>query len=264
MPTSLSTVREFLESFAPIQLAEAWDNVGLLVGRHDLEIRKVMTCLTVTPESADEAIRDGASLIVTHHPIPFRPVKTINDDTVTGQILLNLIAHGVAVYSPHTCFDSARGGINQQLAEALSLSDVRSFRPCDESTPAVGAGRFGKLDDHRSVQELAEKLKRFLSVNSIRLVGVPDQKVLTIGVACGSAGQFIDDARREACELLITGETSFHNCLEAKATGIVLLLTGHYASERFAVETLADRLAEEFAEIEVWASRHESDPLSLI
>jgi putative NIF3 family GTP cyclohydrolase 1 type 2 len=82
-----------------------------------------------------------------------------------------------------------------------------------------------------------------------------------VAVACGSAGQLLDAARQHGCDLLVTGETSFHTCLEAEATGIALLLVGHFVSERFAVEWLASRLGQQFPELLVWASRREADPL---
>ncbi len=112
-------VLAFLRTFAPSHLAESWDNTGLLVGREQDDVAAVLTCLTLTPEVAQEAIARGVQLIVTHHPVLFRPVQRIAGDTAEGAMLLDLIRAGIAVYSPHTSYDSARAGINQQWAEAL-------------------------------------------------------------------------------------------------------------------------------------------------
>ena len=111
----LSGVCDYLETFAPPRLAEEWDNVGLLVGHRDLEVGRIMTCLTITPASVREAIDQSANLIVTHHPLPFRPLKRITNQTVAGSLLLALIESRIAIYSPHTSLDSAAEGINQQL-----------------------------------------------------------------------------------------------------------------------------------------------------
>ncbi|MFH1266373.1 MAG: Nif3-like dinuclear metal center hexameric protein, partial [Planctomycetota bacterium] len=113
---TVKVIAEFLDQFAPHRLAEEWDNVGLLVGDSSGRVNRVMTCLTITPATAAEAIEAETDLIVTHHPLPFRPLKRLTTDTPTGRVLLDLIAGRIAVYSPHTAFDSAEEGINQRLA----------------------------------------------------------------------------------------------------------------------------------------------------
>jgi putative NIF3 family GTP cyclohydrolase 1 type 2 len=102
---TVADIAEFLNEFAPPVLAEEWDNVGLLVGRAQAPVERVMTCLTITPASAREAIEGRAQLIVTHHPLPFRPLKRLTDEAPEGSLLLDLIGAGVAVFSPHTAFD---------------------------------------------------------------------------------------------------------------------------------------------------------------
>jgi dinuclear metal center YbgI/SA1388 family protein len=127
MPT-VAAVIAFLEEFAPPRLAAEWDNVGLLLGDRDARVKRIMTCLTVTPESAAEAVEAKAQLIVTHHPILFRPVKRLTTGNPEGRMLLSLARAGVAVYSPHTAFDNTRGGINDAIAEKLGLTDVAPLR----------------------------------------------------------------------------------------------------------------------------------------
>src|SRR5262245_14363600 len=106
---TVAALVEFLEQFAPPALAADWDNVGLLLGERGTPVRRVLTCLTVTPESAAEAVETGAQLIITHHPILFRAVKRLSGDTPEGRVLCSLIRAGIAVYSPHTAFDNTRG-----------------------------------------------------------------------------------------------------------------------------------------------------------
>jgi len=256
----LQTVCEYFDHFAPSRLAEEWDNVGLLVGDPNHRVQRVMTCLTVTPASADEAVAAGADLIVTHHPLPFRPLKRLTTDSTPGRLVLQLVRAGIAVYSPHTAFDSAAMGINQQLAEGLGLINIVPLVVKDE-LPALGAGRYGDLPQGMSLPELAARLKAFLKLSGLHVVGVPEQARRRVAVACGAAGEFLEPARRADCDTLVTGETTFHTCLEAEARGIALLLPGHFASERFAVEMLAVTLAAQFPGLTVWASRQERDPL---
>lgn len=129
---TVANVVDYLDQFAPRDLAADWDNVGLLLGERSATVERIMTCLTLTPESAAEAIEERAQLIVTHHPILFRGVKRLNDDTAEGRMVLSLARAGVAVYSPHTAFDNTRGGINELLARRLGLVDVRPLRCADE------------------------------------------------------------------------------------------------------------------------------------
>ncbi len=130
---TVANVMDYLDQFAPRSLAAEWDNVGLLLGERSSAVEHIMTCLTVTPESAAEAIETRANLIVTHHPILFRGVKRLTGDTPEGRMLLSLARAGIAVYSPHTAFDNTQGGINELLARRLGLVDVGPLRRVRES-----------------------------------------------------------------------------------------------------------------------------------
>ncbi len=125
----LSEILSALDRLAPLELAESWDNVGLLLGDRQAEVTRALTCLTLTPDVAEEAIQSGTTLIVTHHPILFKPVQRLTADTTEGRMLGRLMQAGIAVYSPHTAWDNASRGINQQLAERLGLRDIVPLRP---------------------------------------------------------------------------------------------------------------------------------------
>jgi dinuclear metal center YbgI/SA1388 family protein len=125
---TVADVVAFLDQLAPPPLAADWDNVGLLLGSRDAAVRRVMTCLTVTPESAAEAVQEDVQLIISHHPVLFRAVKRLTDATAEGRTLLPLLRAGVAVHSPHTAFDDARDGINELLARRLGLRSVGPLR----------------------------------------------------------------------------------------------------------------------------------------
>ncbi len=261
MPT-LGDVAAVLEQFAPTALAEDWDNVGLLVGDPDWPARRVLTCLTLTPTSVAEAVKAEADLVVAHHPLPFQPLKTITPATTTGRLLLDLISAKIGVYSPHTAFDSAPTGINQHLAIGLGLQHIEPLIPAQGTVEAdLGAGRVGMVGGESSLLELVDRVKNFLGITSLRVVGSDEQVISRVAIACGSGGSFLSTAIEKNCDCLVTGETNFHTCLEAEARGIGLILPGHFASERFALLSLADYLQEQMAGIEVWASRDEHDPL---
>lgn len=256
------TVRDlvtFLDTWFPPGLAEAWDNVGLLLGDPGAAVRKVMTCLTVTPASAAEACAAGADMIITHHPILFRPVKRLTADGA-GAYLYHLAREGISVYSPHTSFDGAACGINEQIAQRLQLRDVRPLRPLDDTQPSIGSGRHGSLPDPVPLAELASRVRCALASKNTSYIGAANQSCQRVAIGCGAGMEFLADAIKHECDTLITGEARFHQFLEAEEAGIALLLAGHYATERFAVETLAQRIEAALPGLTVWASVKESDP----
>ena len=262
MPLLIEHVCQSLAAVAPLRLAESWDNVGLLIGDRNRTCQRVLTCLTITPEVVAEASDQQVDLIVAHHPLPFKPMSRLTTDTVASSMALELAAQRIAVYSAHTAFDSAERGINQQLAEGLGLTDIAPLVP-DPSTPANGldgSGRCGRVAD-ATLDQVMRQAAQFLKLSRLRYVGDPHTTVTKIALACGSGGSFLDAAKRKGCDVLLTGEANFHGCLEAQAVGIGLVLVGHYASERFAMEQLAEHLSSQHAELSVWASRDESDPL---
>jgi dinuclear metal center YbgI/SA1388 family protein len=256
---TVDDVIRFLDELAPPVLAESWDNVGLLVGRRGRSVERLMTCLTITPDSASEAVERDADLIVSHHPLPFRPLKTLTDETSEGRLLLELIEANVAVYSAHTAFDSAPDGINQRWAIGLGLQAIAPLVPA--ATGEGGGGRFGRLPSEITLSQLVGRVKTLLDIEHAHAAGHLDRGIRTVAVACGSAAEFLGPAQQAGCDCLITGEARFHACLEAKSLGIALVLPGHFASERFAVEALAGVLQQRFPALQVWASQRERDPL---
>lgn len=259
----LDSICQVLSELAPLKRAESWDNVGLIVGDRSAAISAVMTCLTITPNVVDEAVQKGVDLIVAHHPLPFRPLAKITSDSITGSMLWRLIGAQVAVYSAHTAFDSAADGINQTWAESIALESIRPLtEPNDQND--LGAGRYGTLPSPRPAAEIIRQCGKIVGSDIVRAAGDTEQLVKKVGFACGSGGSFVSDASRRGCQLLITGEATFHGCLESEALGVTLGLLGHYQSERFAMERLAERLTATFPDVSIWPSESEQDPISVL
>ena len=159
----------------------------------------------------------------------------------------------------------AAGGVapTGPSAEGCGLGEIQPLVPSRE-VPELGAGRWGRLPRPATLAEMTTRVQKFLGLRGLQRVGRPEQLVHAVAVACGSAGQFLSAARAAGGQLLVTGETNFHTCLDAEANGVALLLPGHFASERFGVEHLATSLAGQFPGVTVWASRAEQDPLQWI
>jgi len=259
MPT-ISDVTLALESIAPLRLAADWDVVGLLVGSRRPRICRVMTCLSLTGDVAVEAVREQADLVVTHHPLPFRPVAKITDDSPTGRVLLELLSAGIAVWSSHTAWDSAAGGINDQLADMLGLEHVTPIQP-DALHPMAGFGRVGTAPAGWSVAHLSQHIAGRLGVKATQVAGDVQRPAGRVGIVCGSGGDSLDAVSQAGCATFLTGELKLHQAIEARALGIAAIAVGHHASERFSMEVLARRLADDVAGLTCWASRDEADPL---
>jgi dinuclear metal center YbgI/SA1388 family protein len=286
--STVRDIRNWLERFAPPVLAESWDNVGLLVGDPEGVVERLMTCLTVTPETVAEAVRRRADLVVAHHPLPFKPLPRVTTETTPGRLVWQLARAGVSLYSPHTAFDSARDGINQWLAEALGLDDIDTLVPVAGAASAssvaaavagaavadgnvsrrpAGTGRRGVLAEPRTLFGFANLVAERLAprglawLDGVQRIGDPDRMVRQVGIACGSAGSLLPAAKAAGCDVLLTGEATYHTCLEARAIGVGLVLAGHHATERPGVEQLARALAADWPTIEVWAAEDERDPV---
>ncbi|MGC4005667.1 MAG: Nif3-like dinuclear metal center hexameric protein [Pirellulales bacterium] len=257
---TIHELASFLEEFAPARLAADWDNVGLLIGERARSWSRAMTCLTVTPETVAEALREKADAIVAHHPFPFKSLKRITDDTPDGALLLKLLEAKIAILSPHTAFDSTIDGINERLAGLLGLSDIRPLSTAHGETE-IGVGRSG-VPAAGVLGELAAKACRALGISGVQLVGSPGATIKRVGIGCGSAGELLSIAKAAGCDCFVTGEARFHTALEAQSLGMTMLLLGHYASERFALDGLAERLAGQFPRAVVWSSRDERDPIA--
>jgi len=257
---NLEDVITALEQLAPPRLAAEWDNVGLLVGTARPTITRLMTCLTLTPEVAREAVAEQADLVVSHHPLPFRPVKRITDDTATGGVLLELLSAGIGVWSGHTAWDSAAGGINTLLAEKLGLEQTVPIEP-DETSPDTGFGRMGTAPAGQTVAGLARGLTAALGCPGCHVAGAGERPAGQVGIVCGSGGESVATVVAAGCQTLVTGEIKLHDALAAVAHDLAVIAVGHHASERFAMEVLADRLTSCLPQLRCWASRTEADPL---
>jgi len=270
MKISLHEIMAAMQCIAPLETAEPWDNVGLLVGSPTASIHRLMTCLTLTAAVIQEAIAKRVEAVIVHHPLPFKPLNRLVTTQPAGAALWQLASAGIAVYSSHTAWDNAPHGINHQLAGFLSLQEVvplgsRDRLPRDGRGPAStqpqlpGVGRLGRLPEPLLLAEITERLRNQLP--GIRpLANHPSPaRHQRVAIVCGSGGSLVELVAQSGADLMITGEATYHQALEAQAFGLTMLLLGHYASERFAMDLLAQELQGRFPQLDIWASEHERD-----
>lgn len=254
MPVTVREVFDFLQEKAPFQYQADFDNAGFLLGRRDAEVRKILVSLDITEEVADEADRWGAELIVSHHPVIFRPVKSITDETVTGRILMRLLECGVAAICAHTNLDAVAEGVNDALARALGLEDVGQLHQegVDERGRPYGIGRVGNVRA-QTLTEFSAFVKKALGANGVRCAdgGRPVRKVAVGGGACAD---MMGDALALGCDTFVTADVKYNGFLDARALGLNLIDAGHFPTENVVCPVLEGWLKERFPDVEVRGS----------
>lgn len=241
---SVHDIEQALYELAPRELAAEWDNVGLLAGRRDREVHKVLVSLDVTAAVAEEARQWGAELIAAHHPVIFHPVKRVTDQDPAGEILLRLAEHGIAAVCMHTNLDAAQGGVNDALAAALQL---------EEAVPLEGGGgivRTGRLPRPVSVPDFLFAVQEALGAGGLRCTDGA-KPISRVAVGGGACGEFLWAAAAAGCDAFVTADVKYNQFLDAAALGLTLVDAGHFPTEDVVCPVLARHLSERFPELAV-------------
>lgn len=242
MAVTVREVYDLLQKKAPFQYQADFDNAGFLVGRSGAEVTKILVSLDITQEVVREAREQGVELIVAHHPVIFQPVRAITDETLTGQVLLELLEYGIAAICAHTNLDAVAEGVNDALARALGLTQIAQLcqEGIDEQGRPYGIGRVGTVEE-QSPAQFAAVVKEALGANSVRYVdgGKPIRKVAVGGGACGG---MLADALAQGCDAFVTSDVKYNGFLDAKAQGLTLIDAGHYPTENVVCPVLVDWL----------------------
>jgi len=241
---------EKLESLAPITFAEEWDNVGLLVGRRDKEVKTIYIALDAVDEVIEEAVRLGTDLLLTHHPLIFKKLGRINTDDFIGRRIYGLIRNDISYYAMHTNFDVM--GMADAAADALALTDRQVLNVTYENECSKeGCGRVGKLEQGMCVAELAEFVKKRFHVPNVRVFGSLENLVETAAVMPGSGGSYIRDALNAGADVIITGDIDHHEGIDAVAQGIAVIDAGHYGIEKLFIPYMEEFVKKELPQLQV-------------
>ena len=246
-----------LEQAAPYELAEHWDNVGLLVGDPEAKVEGVLCALDITETVVEEAAERGCNLIVAHHPVIFTSVSRVTADTVTGRILISMIRKGISGICMHTNMDCASAGVNDLLAASLGLTDVINM----EAGEGGNLGRVGNLPKPMTLQEFAQHVKLSLGAGGVRVAdgGKPVQRVAVGGGACG---KLMDYAVAKGADTFVIGDCSYDLMMKAHDIGLNLLDAGHFPTENPVAHGFRDLIAEQFPELDITVARLHCDCIS--
>ncbi len=234
-----------MASLAPEELAEPWDNAGLQVGKNDWPVHTVWVALDPAPEVVAAACHHHADLLITHHPLIFQALKSLDLSTPVGTILGLAIQHQLAIFSAHTNFDAAAEGLNDILAEKIGLASQKILIEAAAS-PLHGLGRVGSLKRPTPLATYAAEVRDKLGVASVRYVGRPDLEVKRAAICTGSGGSLMNTYLSCGAQVFITGDLRYHDARAAEWADVGLIDIGHFASEHIMVKALAERLSKIF------------------
>ena len=229
-------IRELLahiDTFAPFSLAEEWDNSGLMVGSFSAKVSKVGVCLDAVTSSVLAASEQGCNVLVCHHPLIFRPIRRVSDDSEQGRTILEAVRRNVNIIAAHTNWDKAPGGVNDTLAGLLGL---RECEPLDE------LGVVGKLPEAMYRPAFLEHVKTSWGLSHIECYGAP-AKFARVALCGGSGSEFWRAAKKHKADIYLTADMKYHELSDAVNEGLTIGLVNHGEMERAAIPELAHRIS---------------------
>ena len=251
--TTVNDILHCVETLAPRAMKMDWDNVGLLCGSKSAPVTKVLVALDPFEHVCREAADWGAQVIVTHHPLIFRPLPNVTDQTSIGRAIMMLCCHGISAINAHTNLDQVSGGVNDVLAATLELENVSILNPRD----GIGLLRCGEVAE-QPLESFLNHVKTRLHCEGLRYVsgGKPVHKVAVGGGSCADG---MLEALAAGCDTFVTSDIKYNQFWDAHDLGLNLIDAGHFHTENPVVAVLAEKIAAAFPEIEVKISESHSD-----
>lgn len=238
---TVKDIYEFINGIAPFDMQCEWDNSGMLVGSKNSEVKKIGVVLDITSDAVKYAAENGIDLIVSHHPVIFRAVKSFLDSSIPFRLAQN----GISAICAHTNLDIAKGGVNDALAEKLGFKKVYPFAENGE----LSMIRIAEIDETSG-----DKLARYVAdkLNASVCLADSGRKIKKVAFCGGSANEFISDIEKNGCDAYITGELKHHEFLDAIEIGVTVITAGHFETENPVVAVLAEKIRKNFSvEVEI-------------
>ncbi|MDO5023037.1 MAG: Nif3-like dinuclear metal center hexameric protein [Eubacteriales bacterium] len=241
LKTSVKNIYDILNSLAPFDSAEEYDNVGLLVGDLEQEVSKILVVLDVTHQAIEKAVNIGAQLIISHHPLMFSPIRNITTASYEGDLIIKLIQHRISLIAAHTNADKTFLSGSAAVAEKLKLENIYQTED-----PYIFIGTLTKEMTGKELNTLLEKLFN----NKVILHGNENKKIRRLAIAGGAYSEGFVSAKKAEADAYLTGEIKHHHILEATAYDLVLFQGGHFETEYPMIEKLARCLQKELNQLQ--------------
>ena len=281
MGATVAQITKILDQLAPPLLAEEWDNVGLQIGDLRLPVQRIWIALDPTPKVVKAACENNVDLLITHHPLIFRPLKSIDFESPDGSVIQMAAHHQLAIFSAHTNLDIAREGVNDILAQRLGLRHLAILQPVQlregakEELPPTssdqtehGIGRIGLLDKTLSLKALVSVVKKKLGLDFLKVAGNPKIKISRVAICSGSGSSLMQAFLSSKAQVYISGDIHYHDAREAEKVGRAIIDIGHFPSEHLMVDALVKQLKNIIAKsginVEISACTIEKDPFRII
>lgn len=254
---------DLIEAYAPLHLQADYDNAGLLCGDPSCELTSALLCIDVTEAVIDEAIRGGHNLVISHHPLVFRGIKSLTPRTYIERCLLRAILHHVAIYAAHTNMDATPGGVSHRMADRLGLVDRLVLQPRDPATPDVGFGIVGNLPAPVPAMEFLHHLKHLFHCPSIRHTH-PHLPVFRRVALCGGAGaDLLPLAIRAGADIYISADFKYHDFFLPDGR-LTIADIGHYESEQFTKDIFLEILTKKIPTFALQISTINTNPIKYL
>lgn len=243
MAVTIKDIIKCLDEIAPFAIAESWDNVGLLVGNRNREVRSILVGLDPTMSLLDEAVTVGADTVITHHPAIFKPIPFIDTAEPAGKFLENALSNNINVFACHTNFDSVAPGVNDELANLLGLENISPLIPeSSQHIDGAGTGRLGYYPHPLDRSVFISRLLKTLKLPSIQTAGSIPETVSCVALCGGSGSEFAETARSCGADLFITAEIKHNIARWAEEAHFCVIDGTHYATEKPALRLLVKKL----------------------
>lgn len=244
-----SDIIKELDRLAPPSCACDWDNPGLLAGRAQKEVKKILVALDVTTEVVEQAIREGADMIITHHPLVFRALKKINDQNFISRRIIQLLQADISYFAMHTNFDCAPGCMADLAAERIGLIDGKPLEVTGEiDGVSIGIGKIGCLKEAMTVAEIAELVKKAFGLPFVLVYGEKQVtgNISRAAVSPGAGGSMVEHGLAAGAEVLITGDIGHHDAQDAAENHMAIIDAGHYGLEHIFIPYIKKYLEDKF------------------
>ena len=281
MAHTLSEIIRILDNLAPPSLAEEWDNSGLQLGDPAWPVKKIWIALDPTLPVVEAACAQDVDLLITHHPLIFKPLKAIEFHTPLGAVLNLATRQNLAIFAAHTNLDSAPGGLNDMLAHRIGLKDLKPLTPGGEvrrsqydidplvsQGPRPGIGRVGRLGKAMDLKSFAQAIKAKMGLELLKFAGDPHLSVKKAAVCTGSGSSLLSNFFASGAQVYVSGDIRYHDARDIEAASLGVIDIGHFWSENFIAEAFAQRLGTIFVEsginMAIEACDIETDPFKVL
>jgi len=257
----------FLESHAPLQYQEKYDNSGMIVGMADSELTGVIICLDSTEAVIDEAIEKGCNLVIAHHPIIFSGIKKLTGKTYIGRTVVKAIKHDIAIYAMHTNLDNVlNGGVSERIAQRLNLRNLEILDPKAAFTlkgEEVGTGIIGYTSEPIDEMSFLKFVKKQMNVNIVRYTELRNKAVNKVAVCGGACSFLLKTAIMQEADIFITADFKYHEFFDAE-NKLVIADIGHYESEQFTIELIHELISNNFSTFAAHFTKVVTNPIKYL